>query len=211
MALYSIIEFVTVLMLYSLNSNLGDMQYLYIDLVVVLVIAVVMERTDAYPHLDKQRPLGSLISFPVLFSIFSQIALQVITLVAAYYYLLGETWFTPLVPVENKGNIVCYENTVLFIICSFLMINVSVAFAAGAPYRRPMYTNRLFLGAVIILVCLTGYITLWPAQFVVHLMQLKVPPPFLFRLALIEIAALSFMVAVFIDVSSHHMYLCYTK
>jgi cation-transporting ATPase 13A3/4/5 len=50
--------------------------------------------------------------------------------------------FTPLVPVENKGNIVCYENTVLFIICSFLMINVSVAFAAGAPYRRPMYTNR---------------------------------------------------------------------
>jgi hypothetical protein len=30
-------------------------------------------------------------------------------------------------------------------------------------------------------------------------MQLKVPPPFLFRLALIEIAALSFMVAVFID------------
>lgn len=62
MALYSMIEFMTVLMLYEvrrinvyrvvtyvhvvvpdlqLNSNLGDFQYLYIDLVVVLVIALV--------------------------------------------------------------------------------------------------------------------------------------------------------------------------
>lgn len=50
--------------------------------------------------------------------------------------------FTPLVEITNEDNIVCYENTVLFCVCSFLMINVAVAFASGAPYRRPMYTNR---------------------------------------------------------------------
>ena len=61
-----------------------------------LCLVYIVERTDAYPRLAKRRPLGSLVSFPVLFSIFSQIALQVTTLVAAYYYLLGETWCAQL-------------------------------------------------------------------------------------------------------------------
>ncbi|XP_062505188.1 polyamine-transporting ATPase 13A3-like [Corticium candelabrum] len=199
MALYSMIEFVTVLMLYSINSNLGDFQYLYVDLVVVLVIALVMERTEAYPHLAKRRPFGRLASFYVLFSIFSQIIVQVTTLVIAYQYLKGETWFSPLLEKEDEDNIVCYESTVLFCMCSFLMINVAVAFATGAPYRQPMYTNQLFLWSVVILMCLTTYITVWPPGFLISVLQLRVPPPYLFRVALVEMVGVSFMISIIID------------
>ena len=44
MALYSFTEFCSALILYRFDSNLGDFQYLYIDLVIILTLAVVMGR-----------------------------------------------------------------------------------------------------------------------------------------------------------------------
>ena len=40
MALYSMIQFASVLILYSNKTNLGDTQFLYIDLVITTTIAV---------------------------------------------------------------------------------------------------------------------------------------------------------------------------
>uniref|UniRef100_A0A669CK24 ATPase 13A3 n=1 Tax=Oreochromis niloticus TaxID=8128 RepID=A0A669CK24_ORENI len=39
MALYSIIQFISVILLYSVLSNLGDFQFLFIDLIIILTIA----------------------------------------------------------------------------------------------------------------------------------------------------------------------------
>lgn len=39
-ALYSLIQFTTVTLLYSIASSLGDFQFLYIDLFIILPIAV---------------------------------------------------------------------------------------------------------------------------------------------------------------------------
>ncbi len=71
MALYSFIEFCSALILYRYDSNLGDFQYLYIDLVLVLLLAVVMGRylllhsmvskngrTKPYERLVAERPTG---------------------------------------------------------------------------------------------------------------------------------------------------------
>lgn len=40
MALYSIIQFTSITLLYAFGSNLGDFQFLYIDLFLILPIAV---------------------------------------------------------------------------------------------------------------------------------------------------------------------------
>ncbi len=45
MAMYSFTEFTTVLILYWLTSNYGDLQYLYIDLLTITVLALVMGRS----------------------------------------------------------------------------------------------------------------------------------------------------------------------
>ena len=93
--------------------------------------------------------------------------------------------------MRDDENVECYENTVLFCLSSFLMINVAIAFATGEPYRKPIYTNSqillisnicalktnrlmfvlgLFVISVVVLYALTAYITLWPADiFVYHL------------------------------------------
>jgi magnesium-transporting ATPase (P-type) len=55
------------------QSNLGDTQYLYIDLAITTTVAILMGWTGAHTELVAQRPRGSLTSGPNLFSIFSQI------------------------------------------------------------------------------------------------------------------------------------------
>jgi cation-transporting ATPase 13A3/4/5 len=159
MATYSIIEFTTVLMLYRLNSNLGDWQYFYIDLVIVLVLSLVGEKTKPFKGiLAKKSPLSSLITFPVLCSLISQITIQLLLLILTYKYMQSEPWFVPLIQVKNTENVKCLENTVLFCLCSFLMINIAVAFAAGPPHRSPVYTNCKFVASNVVHLFMAKYL-----------------------------------------------------
>lgn len=76
MALYSLIQFVSVSILYSLKLNLTDMQFLVIDLFTLLPIAVTMSWTKAARSLSKQMPMSDLLSLPVLASIIGQSIIQ---------------------------------------------------------------------------------------------------------------------------------------
>ena len=58
MALYSFIQFFSVLILYTKRTNLGDVMFLYIDLVITTTVAVLMGRTGPWDKLVKQRPPG---------------------------------------------------------------------------------------------------------------------------------------------------------
>jgi magnesium-transporting ATPase (P-type) len=49
MAMYSFTEFTTILILYWLTSNYGDLQYLYIDLLTITTLALCMGRFDISP------------------------------------------------------------------------------------------------------------------------------------------------------------------
>ncbi|XP_065842399.1 polyamine-transporting ATPase 13A2-like isoform X2 [Oscarella lobularis] len=200
MALYSLVEFATVLILYSIDSNLGDWQYLYIDLILVLIVALVMERTGACEHLVRRRPSGSLVSFPVLFSVVGQIILQILTQVLAYYYVRSQPWFTPVHINPDSDNVMCYENTVLFCVSCFQYIALAIAFSTGAPYRKPMYTNTIYLVSVIVLTLLTIYMTVYPFEFLMEkVLQLKLPDDIWFRVALVEISGVAFVLSIVFD------------
>jgi len=76
MALYSMIQFVTVTLLYSLDKNLIDYQFLIIDLALLLPLAITMSYTKAASKLSKQLPISNLLSLPVICSVVGQIILQ---------------------------------------------------------------------------------------------------------------------------------------
>lgn len=86
MALYSAIQFITVLRLYRINTNMSDFQYLWIDLFIIFPLAVYMARTGPYHKLSVARPHGRLISFPVLASVLGQ------TAIAAAYQFFAAWW-----------------------------------------------------------------------------------------------------------------------
>jgi cation-transporting ATPase 13A3/4/5 len=76
MTLYSVIQFVSVSILYSLKLNLTDTQYLVIDLLILLPLAVTMSWTKAARGLSKKMPTSDLLSISVLASILGQALIQ---------------------------------------------------------------------------------------------------------------------------------------
>lgn len=97
MALYSMIQFINVIILYEIGSNIGNYEFLYVDLLLVIPLSLTMSRTGPYKKLDKSRPIGHLISFTVLFSVIGQIVLVAGFQGLAYYFLQLQSWYKPLV------------------------------------------------------------------------------------------------------------------
>ena len=58
----------------QVDGNLADLQYLWIDLVTILPIAIFMGRTGPHGRLEPQQPEASLISKSVIGSIGGQVA-----------------------------------------------------------------------------------------------------------------------------------------
>jgi cation-transporting ATPase 13A3/4/5 len=145
MALYSIIQFTTVSFLYAFASNLGDFQFLYIDLILILPIAVFMGRTEAFPILHPKRPTANLVSKKVLTSLIGQILIQVLFQGGLFVIVRHQPWYTPPEYDPEEKNIACIENTVLFLLSCFQYLLVAIVFSVGPPYRKPMASNRKLL------------------------------------------------------------------
>ncbi|CAI2162186.1 8461_t:CDS:10 [Funneliformis geosporum] len=141
MALYSIIQFTTVSLLYSFASNLGNFQFLYIDLFLILPVAVLMGRTEPYPLINPKRPTASLVSRRVLTSLIGQILIQSGFQIFVYLLIREQPWYKPPVIDPDDTNIVCFENTILFILSCFQYLLIAAVFSVGPPYRKPMHSN----------------------------------------------------------------------
>ena len=200
MALYSIVQFVSVLILYSLQTNLGDLQFLYIDLFITAIVAVLMGRTRPYDKLVAQRPSGSLISGPNLISVFAQILLSLFIQVGAYFYLTTRTWYEPVHPKSPSDEIIlCWETTTIFCVSSFQYLILAVIFSKGPPYRKPFYTNIYFLSAVIVLAVFTVMITLYPGELLGRYLQLMTDQHWEYRWTLLGWGALNLVLCVLIE------------
>nr|KAF6443118.1 ATPase cation transporting 13A2 [Molossus molossus] len=163
MALYSLTQFISVLILYTINTNLGDMQFLAIDLAITTTVAVLMSRTGPALVLGQARPPGALLSVPVLSSLLLQVALVAGVQLGGYFLTVAQPWFVPLnKTVPAPDNLPNYENTVVFLLSSFQYLVLAAAVSKGAPFRRPLYTNVPFLVALALLGSILGGLLLVP-------------------------------------------------
>jgi len=148
MALYSLIQFTSVTLLYSFASSLGDFQFLYIDLFIIIPIAVTMGRTLPYPRIYPKRPTASLVSKKVLVSIIGQIVITSAIQLWAYLWVRGQEWYTapPSADPSEPGHQLKstnYENSALFLVSCFQYILVAAVFSIGPPYRMSIWTNGM--------------------------------------------------------------------
>ncbi|CUA66608.1 hypothetical protein RSOLAG22IIIB_00049 [Rhizoctonia solani] len=178
MALYSLIQFTSVTLLYSFASSLGDFQFLYIDLFVIIPIAVTMGRTLPYPRIYPKRPTASLVSKKVLSSIIGQMAITSAFQFWAFWWVQGQAWYTPPEPAPGSGELKHdnYENTALFLISSYQYILVAAVFSIGPPYRKPMWTNGLLMLSIVALAVFSTFVLFAPPQPIRLLLDLMVIP-----------------------------------
>ncbi|KAF9066168.1 Ca-transporting ATPase [Rhodocollybia butyracea] len=189
MALYSLIQFTTVTLLYSFASSLGDFQFLYIDLFIIIPIAVTMGRTLPYPRIYPKRPTASLVSKKVLSSIIGQIILTSAVQLWAYSWVRKQDWYVspfalrytpPPSPDTKEGSnqleSTNFENSVLFLISCFQYILVAGVFSIGPPYRKPMWTNVLLVLSLTVLTAFNLLVLLLPPQSIADLLTLMLIP-----------------------------------
>ena len=76
----------------QINTNLGDVQFLVIDLVITTTVAVLMSRTGPALALGRARPPGALLSVPVLSSLLLQVMLVAGVQLGGYFLTVAQPW-----------------------------------------------------------------------------------------------------------------------
>ncbi|KAF2790819.1 hypothetical protein K505DRAFT_281902 [Melanomma pulvis-pyrius CBS 109.77] len=172
MSLYSAIQFTSVSFLYASASNLGDFQFLFIDLLLILPIAIFMGWSGAYPYLSRKRPTASLVSRKVLTPLLGQIVICVLIQFIGFEYVQKQPWYQPPVLDKDHSNPLNSQNTTLFLVSCFQYILSAVVLSIGRPFREPMSQNLPFVITMAITLAITCYMLFDPAQWLIKLMQL---------------------------------------
>ncbi|KAK2069597.1 hypothetical protein P8C59_004159 [Phyllachora maydis] len=165
MTLYSAIQFTSVSFLYASASNLGDFQFLFIDLALILPIAVFMSWAGPYPELCRKRPTADLVSRKILTPLLGQMAICVLMQAIAFIAVRQQPWFQPpIIDPGDEPNIENSENTALFLTSCFEYILAGVVLNAGKPHRLPVAKNWPFMATMVIALAVTLYMVLGPVN-----------------------------------------------
>lgn len=141
MSLYSAIQFTSVSFLYAKASNLGDFQFLFIDLLLILPIAVFMGWAGPAPVLSRKRPTADLVSRKVLAPLIGLMTICVTIQAVAYVTVREQSWYIPPKVKHEESNIKNSENTALFLVSCFEYILSGVVLNAGLPFRQGITQN----------------------------------------------------------------------
>jgi cation-transporting ATPase 13A2 len=172
MSLYSAIQFTSVSFLYATASNLGDFQFLYIDLLLILPIAIFMGWSGPYPQLSKKRPTASLVSRKVLVPLLGQILICIATQLTGWLVVRQQSWYTPPVLDKDHSNSENSENTTLFTLSCYQYILSAVVLSVGPPFRQSMGQNLPFVITMGVTLAISSYILFDPADWLFDLMEL---------------------------------------
>ncbi|KUI71122.1 hypothetical protein VM1G_06629 [Cytospora mali] len=172
MSLYSAIQFTTVSFLYASASNLGDFQFLFIDLALILPIAVFMSWAGPFPELCKKRPTADLVSRKVLTPLLGQMCICIAIQAVAFVTVREQPWFIPPVVQKDKSNIKNSENTALFLVTCFEYILSGIVLNAGPPFRVGVWQNWPFVATIGATLLISLYMVMGPAHWLRKAMQL---------------------------------------
>lgn len=189
MLCYSLAELISVLILYEIDSNLTSIEFLFIDIFLILNFASVFGKTKAYiGPLFKTPPMTSLLGFIPLASIIWQMGIIIAFQIGVYYLIQTYAWFEPFTYNPKDYTYRCYENYAVFCLSMFQYIILAVVFSKGRPYRKSIYTNIFFTLSLLLTTITCIYITVYPSKWILNLFELQLPPKYDGRLAIILLA-----------------------
>lgn len=202
MAAYSLTQFISVMLLYSIESNLTDIEFLYIDLFIISIFAGFFGRTEAYDGpLAKTAPLTSLISTSPILSLLTQMLIVTAFQYTSFWHLQQNEWFKPFnaTATADKDDVACLENYTVFIVSSMQYIILAVVFSKGHPYRKSLFTNYGLLAAFLLMSMFSVYLAVWPFDWLANKFELVLPDDMGFRVALVMYGVANFAVSMIVE------------
>lgn len=191
MSMYSAIQFVTVTILYTYGSNIGDFQFLWIDLFLIVPIAAFMAWSGPAGRLSRSRPGAELVSLKVLTPLLSYMAIVTGFQILAWRLCHQIPGYTAPIPGDNDV-LKSTDNTTLFYISSLQYIMTGWFFCDGPPFRVRVAKNIPFLATILITTGISlMFVVINPDSFLGELMDLT-PLTKSFELTILGLALLNF-------------------
>lgn len=184
--MYSLTQFVSVIILYTLGRNLADMQFLYIDLALITFMAFFFSRNPPFRTLHFKSPSAKLISWRPIVSLIFHIVLITFIQLFAFILVCNQPWF------ESS---IHYEASAIFIVSSFQYVTEAVVFSASLPYRKSIFSNKLFTAYIFASYLFNIIISTQKFNWFNELLTLKRFPDWKFNLVLVLVATVHFVVA----------------
>ncbi|XP_014205361.1 probable cation-transporting ATPase 13A3 [Copidosoma floridanum] len=195
---YSLTEFVSTIILYSISSNFTGLQFFYVDVFVFVNFAFFFGKTEAYEKLAKTPPTSSLVSFTPLFSITVHTIIIAMFQLIAFHVVQQFSWYKAMV-WDDEYRYDCYENYSVFSLSTFQYIIIAIVFSMGKPYRLPIHTNKCLVLSIIVVTLANAYITLDPAKWTIDLLELQMPPVYDWRYAIIVLVLVNGLVSIWFE------------
>lgn len=142
MFLYSVIQFSSVSILYSSGALVADGQFLFVDLFLVMPLAVLMSRSDAASRLHLRPPPGSIKDKFVVSTTLLMVYAQVLFQLVVFAFVLPSPPAQKII-AQGKGELVtrCALVTGMFVFVNLQYVTVAVALNLGPPHRKPLFSN----------------------------------------------------------------------
>ncbi|KAH3763390.1 cation-transporting ATPase 13A2 [Pelomyxa schiedti] len=155
---YALLQFSDVVLLYYFYCNLSDMDFLYQDLCLTIVLSFGMSKTIACKKLSQRRPTSNLVSASVLTSLLGVIAIQV-GLMAGCFLLAQEQnwWIAPIVP-EGATYLNTYPTAVVSLFSSLEFPTMALVWSLGWPFMMPPIYNLYLIGGLVFCVALNLFL-----------------------------------------------------
>ncbi|XP_069583263.1 probable cation-transporting ATPase 13A4 [Ranitomeya imitator] len=164
MALYSMIQYTGVLLLYWQKNSYANYQFLFQDLAITTIISVTMSLNHAHPKLSPYRPPAQLISPPLLVSVIFNIILTLILQICGFVIVQKQMWYSSsniysacwpangssFNETSYKTEYQSYENTTVWLLATLNCLIVAFVFSKGRPFRQPIYSNYIFVIVILV-------------------------------------------------------------
>ncbi|KAF5301425.1 hypothetical protein FQA39_LY02154 [Lamprigera yunnana] len=188
MAIYSLIQFCSVLLLYISYTLLGDVQFLFIDLVIITSLALTIARQGELTFINhiahikinmllgpstilgSERPMASLFSAKNLIPFMLQVITCGAVQVGALFYLRQQPWYVPNIS-ENEKDVV-WDTTVVFCVSCFQYLILALIYSKGKPYRESLLSNFWLLAISLAITCLVAWLTISPPEELANFMDI---------------------------------------
>ncbi|WKY03868.1 hypothetical protein Q1695_005098 [Nippostrongylus brasiliensis] len=197
MAGYSLTQFVTVMLLYYISNILTDGQFMYIDMFLITLLAVLFGNTSAYEKLCPTPPPTRLLSVASICSVLGQLAIMGGTQLIVFLLTTKQPWFVPYnsprgSDIEDKRSM---QGTAVFYVSVFQYITLVVVYSKGPPYRNTLFSNRPFCASILFATLLSLLIILWSPQWLLDSMGNMDLPSAEFRCLLVLYASINAIVS----------------
>ena len=128
-------------------------------------------------------------------------------------YLHLRPWWTPVDPANPEQEItVNFDTTTVFVVSAFQYISIATVFSSGPPFRAPLYKNRLYSLALLLLSATTVILLLNIIPALSTFFSLLVPFPtekniLPFKWMLLMFIIVSFALAMFSSIFKKKLFL----